>query len=153
MSNTLKACNRYFYQVFIFSPNDDTSKNYEKCFLFHKKALLVLEIIKFFYFRPSLFFLPVGHCFRGRSKINLKVYDAISCLNKNSITYFVCYLEKEKRYDTKTLSIDGVSNKTFLWKNHAENMQQEIVPDLFIILVNNPKQPLHPRNSFKSKIF
>ena len=43
--------------------------------------------------------------------------------------------------------------KEFLWKNHAENMQQKIVPDLFIILVNNPKQPLHPRNPFKSKIF
>ena len=32
-------------------------------------------------------------------------------------------------------------------------MQQKLVPDLFIILVNNPKQPLHARNSFKSKIF
>ena len=26
-------------------------------------------------------------------------------------------------------------------------------PDLFIILVNNPKQPLHDRNYFKGKIF
>ena len=32
-------------------------------------------------------------------------------------------------------------------------MQQKLVPDLFIILVNNPKQPLHVRNYFKSKIF
>ena len=31
---------------------------------------------------------------------------------------------------------------------HAENMQQKLVPDIFIILVNNPKQPLHARNSF-----
>ena len=38
-------------------------------------------------------------------------------------------------------------------KNHAENVQQKLVPDLFIILVNNPKQPLHARNYFKSKIF
>ena len=56
-------------------------------------------------------FFPVSHCFRAWSKINLKVYDAINCLNKNSITHFVWYLEKEKRYDTETLSIDGVSNK------------------------------------------
>ena len=28
-------------------------------------------------------------------------------------------------------------------------MQQKIVPDLFKILVNNPKQLLHPSNSFK----
>ena len=32
-------------------------------------------------------------------------------------------------------------------------MQQKLVPDLFIILVNNPKQPLHARTYFKSKIF
>ena len=139
MPNTLKACNRYFYQVFIFSPNDDTSKNYEKCFLFHKKALLVLEIIKFFYFRPSLFFLPVGHCFRGRSKINLKVYDAISCLNKNSITYFVCYLEKEKRYDTKTLSIAGVSNKNIFMEKSCRKYTARDSPRPLYNLVNDPK--------------
>ena len=28
-------------------------------------------------------------------------------------------------------------------------MQQKLVPDLFIILLNNPKQPLHARNDFK----
>ena len=38
-------------------------------------------------------------------------------------------------------------------EKYAENMQQKLVPDLFIILVNNPKQPLHARNYFKSKIF
>ena len=26
-------------------------------------------------------------------------------------------------------------------------------PDLFVVLVNNPKQALHARNSLKSKIF
>ena len=57
------------------------------------------------------FFLPVGHCFRGWLKINPKVHDAINCLNKNSIKHFVWYLEKEKRYDIETLSIDGVSDK------------------------------------------
>ena len=31
-------------------------------------------------------------------------------------------------------------------------MQQKLVPDLFIILVNNPTQPLHARNYFKSNI-
>ena len=28
-------------------------------------------------------FLPVGHCFTEWSKINLKVYDVLNCLNKN----------------------------------------------------------------------
>ena len=37
---------------------------------------------------------------------------------------------------------------TLLWKNHTENVHQKLVPDPFFILVNNPKQPLHARNSF-----
>ena len=32
-------------------------------------------------------------------------------------------------------------------------MQKKLVQNLFIILVNNPKQPLHARTYFKSKIF
>ena len=58
-----------------------------------------------------------------------------------------------KRCDNETLSIDGVSDKEHLKKNHAENVQQKLVSDLFIILVNNPKQPWHARNYFKNQIF
>ena len=52
----IKACVRYFYQIFIFSPNDNPSKSIKDAFYFIKKALFVLKIIKFLYFRPSLFF-------------------------------------------------------------------------------------------------
>ena len=104
----VKACVRYFYQIFIFSPIDSPAKTMKNTSCFIKKALFVLEIIKFLYFHPSLFFF---HCFRRWSKINLKVYDTINCLNKNSITHFVWYPEKEKRYGTETLSIHGVSTK------------------------------------------
>ena len=38
-------------------------------------------------------------------------------------------------------------------ENYAENKHQKLVPDPFLILVNNPKQPLHARNYFKNKIF
>ena len=38
-------------------------------------------------------------------------------------------------------------------KNHAENVYQKLVPDPFLILVNNPKQPLHARNCLKNKMF
>ena len=31
-------------------------------------------------------------------------------------------------------------------------MHQKLVPDLFLFLVNSPKQPLHGRNSFKNKV-
>ena len=38
-------------------------------------------------------------------------------------------------------------------KKHAENVDQELASDPFSILLNNPKQPLHTRNSFKNKVF
>ena len=38
-------------------------------------------------------------------------------------------------------------------KNHAETVHQNLVPDPFLILVNNPKQPFHARNSFTNQIF
>ena len=31
---------------------------------------------------------------------------------------------------------------------HAENVHQKLVSDSFLILVNNPEQPLHIRNFF-----
>ena len=38
-------------------------------------------------------------------------------------------------------------------ENSCQNEHQKLVPDPFLILVNNPKQPLHARNSFKNKLF
>ena len=38
-------------------------------------------------------------------------------------------------------------------ENHAKNVHQKLAPDPFLILLNNPKQPLHARNSFKNKVF
>ena len=46
------------------------------------------------------------------------------------------------------MSIDRVLNKE---QNGAENVDQKLIPDIFLILVNNQKQPLHTRNSFKNK--
>ena len=58
---------------------------------------------------------------------------------------------KEGMYDIETLFIDRVLNKEhFLWRNHVH---QKLVPVPFLILVNNPKQPLHVRNSFENNIF
>ena len=33
------------------------------------------------------------------------------------------------------------------------NVHQKLAPDPFLILLNNLKQPLHARNSFKNKVF
>ena len=38
-------------------------------------------------------------------------------------------------------------------ENHAQNLHQKLDPDPFSILLNNPKQSLHARNSFKNKVF
>ena len=85
-----------------------------RCFLvFHRMIALLLLWIFFISFQKLFSFLryshfcilvfpsfsPVRHCFTGWSIINLKVYDVVSCLNKNLITHFISYLEKEKRYD------------------------------------------------------
>ena len=35
-------------------------------------------------------------------------------------------------------------------EKHAENVHQKIFKDSLLILVNNPKQPLHSRNSFNT---
>ena len=58
-----------------------------------------------------------------------------------------------KKYDFETFSIDRVlSKERFLWKNHAENVHQELVSEHFLILINNPKQLLHARNWFKNSL-
>ena len=49
----------------------------------------------------------------------------------------------EKRYDIETLLIDKILNEYILWKNHAENVHQKLVPNSLLIFVNNTKQPLH----------
>ena len=38
-------------------------------------------------------------------------------------------------------------------ENHVEHVHQILVPDLFLIVVNNPKQLLHAINSFENKMF
>ena len=37
-------------------------------------------------------------------------------------------------------------------ENHAEIVHQKLAPDPYLILLNNPKQPLHTRNSFKKAL-
>ena len=105
----LKACVRYFLWNNYFLPNDSPLKTVKNVFYFIWKAVLVLEIFKVLYFCLPLFF-HVSHCFRGWFKKNLEVYDLIIFLNKNLVTRFVRYLEKEIRCDIETSSIDRVLN-------------------------------------------
>ena len=78
----------------------------------------------------------------------------IICLNKNLVTCFVWYFEKEITCDIEILAIDRVlDTEHFYGKNHAENMHQKLAPDPFLILLNNPKRTLHAGNSFENKKF
>ena len=88
------------------------------------KILFILSKKLFSFSRYSNFWisdfpssLPLGHCFRGWSKINLKSYDVISFLNENLITCFIWYLEKQKRYEIATLSTSIVLVKEHLYAN------------------------------------
>ena len=99
-----------FYQIFIFHQMIALLKLW-KNFFFHLKSPFRSRDIQMFVFMSSPLFLSFSHCFRGFSKLNLKVYDIITCLNRNLITHFVWYLGKEKRYDIETLTIDRVLNK------------------------------------------
>ena len=117
-----KACVYYFLSNFYFSPNDSPSKTMKNVFLFHLISSLCSHDIQIFVFPSSPLFHPVSYCFRGWSKINLKLYDAIKCINKNSITHFVSYPEKRKMYEIETLSIDRVSNKEHFYEKVMHQM-------------------------------
>ena len=83
-----------FYQIFIFDQMI-AFKNYEKMFLFCLKSSFHSQDNQIFIFSSSPLFLPVSHCFKGYSKINLNVYDVINCLNKN-LTHFVLFFSIEQ---------------------------------------------------------
>ena len=137
---TLKACLIFFF--FFFHQMMAAQKLWK---------IFLLRMFKIFGFPSSPLFFFVDNSFRGWSKINLKVYEAINGLNKNLRTHFVCYLEKEMYWNS--VNWYSIKWETFLWKHHAENVHQKLFLNLFLILVNNPKRPLHTRNSFKNKIF
>ena len=80
----VKLVSAIFYQIFI-----SNQMTVLQCFLFHLKSSFSSRDIQIFVFPSFPLFLSVSHCFRGWSKINLKVYNVINCLNKNLIKYFV----------------------------------------------------------------
>ena len=70
----LKLVSTIFCQIYIFYQTIALQKLWIM-FSFHPKTSSHSQDIESF--------LLVSHCFRGRSKTNLKVYDIINCLNKN----------------------------------------------------------------------
>ena len=91
-------------------------------FFISSKKLISFSRYSHFCISVFPFFLPVSHCLRGCLKINRKVYDVINCLNKYLITDFVWYLEKEKRYDMETLTINKVLNEKHFYGKIMQKM-------------------------------
>ena len=56
---------------------------------FHLKDSFRARDIQDLVLLSSAYFLHGGHSIRGWLKINLKVYDVISFLNKNLVTHFI----------------------------------------------------------------
>ena len=150
----LKACVHYFLSNFYFSPNDSPSKTMKNVFHFIWKALFVLKIFKFLHFCLPVFFSLSAIALEVDPRKIYKAYDVINCFNKNLITHFVWYLEKKRRCDIETLSIDRELNKEKFYGKIMQKMYtKSYPPDPLLILLNNPKQPLHARKSFKNKTF
>ena len=107
---SLKLVPTIFSQIFIYHQMIPL-QNLWKMFFISSKKLFYFS--RYLFFCVSIFpsFSPCQPLLRAWSKINLKVYDVINCLNKNVIIYLVWYLEKANRYDIETLSIDRVLNK------------------------------------------
>ena len=120
----LKLVSAIFIKFLFFHQMIAFQKLWKMLFISSKK-LFHSRDIQFFVFLSFPHFLPVGHCCRGWWKINLKVHDIISCLNKSSITHFVRYLEKEKRYDIEILSIDGVSDKECFYRKIMQKISSK----------------------------
>ena len=118
---TLKLVSAIFYQIFIFGQMISFQKLW-KVFLFHLKSSFCSRDIQFFVLPSPPLFLPVSHCFRGCSEINLKVYGVFNCLNKNLIAHFVWFLQKQKRYDIEILSINRVLNEEHFYKKIMQKM-------------------------------
>ena len=97
----LKLVYAIFHQIFIFLQMIALQKLWKMLFISSKKLFSFWRYSNFCIFVfPS--FLPVSHCFRCWSEKNFKIYDVINSLNKNLITNFVFYLEKEIRCDIET---------------------------------------------------
>ena len=123
----LKLVSAIFYENFIFHEMIALQKLWKMFFILSEKLYSFSRYSNFCIFIFPSFF-PVSHCFRGWFKKNLKVCDIISCLNKNLITHYVWYLEKEIRCDIETLSIDRELNKEHFYGKIMQKMCTKSYP-------------------------
>ena len=92
------------------------------------KSYCSLDIEVFVFPSSPLFFCPclLLEVIENKSK----VYDIINCLNKMLLTHLLWYLDKEKRYDIETLTIDGVLNKQYFYGKIMQKISTKTSPRL-----------------------
>ena len=95
---TFKAFAFYFSFFLFFFTKWQPLNNYKKCFLFHEKTSFHCQDIQIFVFPSSPLFSRSAIGLECDVRYILKFMTSVSnCLNKNLMTDFVWYLEKEKR--------------------------------------------------------
>ena len=121
---TLKGAVSGLWQFFADKSPLKVMKN---AFYFTPKALLVLKIFKIL---PWLF----GHVAKRldkKDKFNFKFYDVTAWLSNNGNTYIAQYLEKERKSDNETWSVNRMqheerfSSKVILkmwWINYSQTL-------------------------------
>ena len=128
-------CNKSLCSLFFIkflSPHQTTAlqKPQKMLFISFKKPPSPSRYSNFCIFVFPSFFLVI-HCFRGWFKKNLNAHDVINCLNKNLITYYIWYLEKEIGCDIDNLSIDRVLNTEHFYGKIMQNSLRAIPRPLF----------------------
>ena len=108
-----------FNQMFIFHQMIALQKLWKVFFISSKKLFLFL--------RYSIFCIFVFPPFFSLSAIALevdlrKILKVINGLNRNLITYFVWYLDKEKRCDIETLFLDRLLNTERFYGKIMQNL-------------------------------
>ena len=126
----IKLVSAIFYQMLIVHQMIALQKLWKKN-LFHLKSSFRSWDIQIFVFSSSPLFFPVSHCFRGWFKKNVKVCDVIICLNKDLITHFVWYFEKEIRCYIEILAIDRLLNTEHFYEKLCRECAPKASPRPF----------------------
>ena len=121
------------------------SKNYVRCFLFHLKSSFCSWDIQFFVFPSYPLFRPVRHCFRALSKINLKVYNVMNCLNKNLITFCLISWQGKKVWHWNFVQI--VLRHIFMEKSYRK-CATKASPRLLFYFGKQPKTAIACKKFF-----
>ena len=125
-----KLVSAIFLKKFIFDQMIALQKLWKRFFISSKKFFLSQDI-QMFVFPSSPLFLPVSHCFRAWSKINLKLYDVINCLNDDVIINFMM---SSTVFQTQSLLLmdKAIKNKKGLELVISHSAGYETSPEKFL---------------------